>query len=146
MSPDCASAVCMSSRSTISTQMETSPLADAEFRERIPYHRGITLIAEARQTPDVDERAALFDKASQELDEFVTANPESPASAEALLELANVLVDQAKQLLRRPAKCRTKPPTPSNAKNSAKKPAVCSRMPSLASGRLSNFTRPRSIE
>ena len=81
------------------TQMETSPLADAAFRERIPYHRGITLIAEARQTPDVDERAALFDKAWQELDRFVTANPDSPASAEALLELTNVLVDQAKQLI-----------------------------------------------
>ena len=81
------------------TQMETSPLADAAFRERIPYHRGITLIAEARQTPDVDERTALFDKASTELEQFVTANPDSPSAAEALLELANVLVDQAKQLI-----------------------------------------------
>ena len=80
-------------------QMETSPLADAEFETRIPYHRGITLIAEARQTPDVDERTALFDKASKELEQFVATNPDSPAAAEALLELANVLVDQAKQLI-----------------------------------------------
>jgi tetratricopeptide (TPR) repeat protein len=81
------------------TQMRTSRLADAEFRDRIPYHRGITLIAQARQTPDVDERTKLFEKASRELEQFVAANPENPASAEALLELANVLVDQAKQLL-----------------------------------------------
>jgi hypothetical protein len=81
------------------TQMETSRLADDKFRERIPYHRGVTIIAEARQTADVDERTALFEEARRELDQFVTANPESPVAAEALLELANVLVDQAKQLL-----------------------------------------------
>lgn len=81
------------------TQMRTSRLADAEFRDRIPYYRGVTLIAQARQTPDVEERTRLFEKASQELEQFVAANPENPASAEALLELANVLVDQAKQLL-----------------------------------------------
>jgi hypothetical protein len=80
-------------------QMETSPLGDAAFRERIPYHRGVTLIAQARQSPDADQRAALFQQASRELDQFVAANPASPASAEALLELANVLVDQAKQSL-----------------------------------------------
>jgi hypothetical protein len=80
-------------------QMETSRLAAKEFQMRIPYHRGVTLIAEARATPDVDERARLFEKASQELERFVEANPESATSAEALLELANVLVDQAKQLI-----------------------------------------------
>jgi tetratricopeptide (TPR) repeat protein len=83
------------------SQMESSRLADAEFKARIPYHRGITLIAEARQTPDVDERTALFDKASKELEAFVATNPDSPAAAESLLELANVLVDQAKQLIAR---------------------------------------------
>lgn len=81
------------------TQMETSRLAPADFRERLPYHRGVTLIALARQTPDVDQRTALFDQASQELERFVAANPDSAASADAVLELANVLVDQAKQLL-----------------------------------------------
>src|SRR3990172_9024656 len=34
------------------SQMETSRLADAAFRERIPYHRGVMLIAQARQTAD----------------------------------------------------------------------------------------------
>lgn len=81
------------------SQMETSPLADAAFRARISYHRGVTLISQARQTPDADQRAALFRQASQELDQFVAANPQSPAAPEALLELANVLVDQATQSL-----------------------------------------------
>jgi tetratricopeptide (TPR) repeat protein len=80
-------------------QMANSPLADAEFRQRIPYHRGMTLIAEARQTPELERRTALFGQASQELEQFVQAHPDQPAAAEALLELANVLVDQAKQLL-----------------------------------------------
>ena len=80
-------------------QMETSRLADAEFKGRIPYHRGLTLIAKARQTPDVDQRAALFEQASRELQQFVADSPESPAAAESLLELATVLVDQSKQLL-----------------------------------------------
>lgn len=81
------------------TQMETSRLADDKFRERIPYHRGVIIIAEARQTADVDDRTLLFEKARLELERFVSANPDSPVAAEALLELANVLVDQAKELL-----------------------------------------------
>ncbi len=81
------------------TQMETSRLASAEFRERIPYHRGVTLIAQARETADIDQRKVLFEEASRELEQFVAAHPDSPSSADALLELANVLVDQAKQLL-----------------------------------------------
>ncbi len=60
------------------TQMETSRLADDEFRERIPYHRGLTLIAEARATPDVDQRATMFDTASKQLERFVASHPESP--------------------------------------------------------------------
>lgn len=80
-------------------QMETSPLATADFRERIPYHRGVTLIAQARQIADVDQRTELFEQAAKELEQFVAAHPDSPSSADALLELANVLVDQAKQLL-----------------------------------------------
>jgi len=81
------------------TQMETSRLATPEFRAAIPYYRGVALIAEARAIADVDERQALFDKASRELEQFVKAHPDSPTSADALLELANVLVDQARQLL-----------------------------------------------
>lgn len=80
-------------------QMETSRLATPEFRERIPYYRGAALIAQARAIADVDQRKALFDQASRELEQFVAAHPDSPTSADALLELANVMVDQAKQLL-----------------------------------------------
>lgn len=81
------------------TKMETSRLATPEFRERIAYHRGVTLIAQARAIADVEQRKALFQQASRELEQFVKAHPDSPASADALLELANVMVDQAKQLL-----------------------------------------------
>ncbi|MGD9635834.1 MAG: hypothetical protein AB7G28_21465 [Pirellulales bacterium] len=80
-------------------QMESSPLSTPEFRERIPYHRGVTLIAQARQIADVDQRTALFEQASRELEGFVSSHQDSPSSADAVLELANVMVDQAKQLL-----------------------------------------------
>ncbi len=80
-------------------QMESSSLTNAEFRERIPYHRGVTLIAQARQTPDIDQRATLLSEAWRELNQFATAQSDSPATADALVELSNVLVDQAMQLL-----------------------------------------------
>ena len=80
-------------------RMESSRLADAEFRRRIGYHRGVTLIALARQTVDEQQRADLLDRARAELEQYSTSNSDNAAGAEALVELANVLVDQAKQQL-----------------------------------------------
>jgi tetratricopeptide (TPR) repeat protein len=79
------------------SRMETSRLADAEFRRRIGYHRGVTLIALARQTVDPDQRADLLDRARAELEQYSANNSDNGSGAEALMELANVLVDQAKQ-------------------------------------------------
>lgn len=91
------------------SQMESSPLATAEFRERIPYHRGVTLIAQARQVAEVDQRTALFEQASRELEGFVSSHPDSSSSSDALLELANVMVDQAKQLIAQAAQIPDEP-------------------------------------
>src|SRR5262245_52847845 len=50
------------------SQMETSKLADTDFRQRISLLRGLTLLDEARQTPDRDKQAALLQKARIELE------------------------------------------------------------------------------
>lgn len=81
------------------SRMESSPLADAEFKRRIEFHRGRALVDLARATADRDQRVPLLDQAKQELEQFASANTDSIDGAEALTELANVLVEQGKQLL-----------------------------------------------
>jgi tetratricopeptide (TPR) repeat protein len=80
-------------------QMQSSPLADEAFRGRIDYHRAMIYVDQARRTPDADQRAELFDRARNDLDHFVAANPNNPSGAEALTDLANVFVEQGKVLM-----------------------------------------------
>lgn len=78
-------------------RMQSSPLAGREFKSRIPYHRGVTLIEISRQTVDSDARSQLLEEARAELQKFAAANPGSASGAEANAQLASVLVEQAKQ-------------------------------------------------
>lgn len=83
------------------SRMETSRLADEQFKRRIPYHRGVTLIALSRETVDPDARSKLLGEARAELNRFAAENPQSISAAEANVQLASVLVEQAKQRMAR---------------------------------------------
>src|SRR5262245_56166920 len=80
-------------------QMQTSPLADQAFRDRIGFHRGSILIDQARAMPDREQREALFDQAQSELDRLVTAHPDYGSGDEAQTDFANLLVEQGKVLM-----------------------------------------------
>lgn len=82
-------------------RMEKSPLADAQFKRRIPYHRGVSLIEISRRTVDPEARSRLLDQARAELVQFADANPDSVLAAEANVQLANVLVERARQSIAR---------------------------------------------
>jgi tetratricopeptide (TPR) repeat protein len=90
--------------------MKTSQAVDDEFREKIPYHRGVVLIEQSRQATDPATRTRLLDAARAELEQFAKSNPDNVKGAEANLELASVqllggqqLVAQMNQLSTEPA-------------------------------------------
>jgi tetratricopeptide (TPR) repeat protein len=77
--------------------IESSRLIDDDFRQQIPYHRGVTLIDQARQTGARDERARLLAEAREQLDNYSRANPDRPEGIEARGALASALVEHAKR-------------------------------------------------
>jgi tetratricopeptide (TPR) repeat protein len=81
------------------TQMESSPLATAEFKDIIPYERGVTLVQQAGGTRDLTERARVLDRAQQTLEEFVKRNTGHQLASSARSQLGNVIVERARMLV-----------------------------------------------
>jgi hypothetical protein len=79
-------------------QLQHSKLIDDDFRRNIPYHRGVVLLEQSRQTADPTARARLLDEAQTELRQFAEANPENVQGAEAQLQLANVQMTLGQQI------------------------------------------------
>ena len=80
-------------------RMESSPLADDQFRRKIPYHRGVVLIEQSRQTADPAERSRLLDEAQTQLQKFAGANPQGVEAADAQLQLASMQLERGQQLV-----------------------------------------------
>jgi tetratricopeptide (TPR) repeat protein len=80
-------------------RMDASRLADEQFRRKIPFHRGVVLIAQSRQSADPAVRARLLDEARLELEKFAGSNPEGVQGAEAQLQLATMQLERGQQLV-----------------------------------------------
>jgi tetratricopeptide (TPR) repeat protein len=80
-------------------RMKTSPLVGEEFRRQIPYHRGVVLIEQSRQSADPATRSRLLDQARAELEQFAQDNPDSIESAEAQMQLGTMQLDRGQQLM-----------------------------------------------
>ncbi len=74
-------------------------LATDAFKQRIPYERGVTLIAKWRETPSASERERLAAEVRSELNQYAKANPNSPLTAKALQQLAMLLTEMATRSL-----------------------------------------------
>jgi cellulose synthase operon protein C len=79
--------------------LRNSRAIDEEFRNQIPYHRGVALVEQSRLATDPALRARLLDEARSELENFTQANPENVLSAEAQLQLASVQMAEGQQLI-----------------------------------------------
>lgn len=79
--------------------MKTSQAVDEEFRKQIPYHRGVVLIEQSRQSTDPATRTRLLEAARSELARFAQSNSDNVQGAEANLELASMQMAQGQQLL-----------------------------------------------
>jgi tetratricopeptide (TPR) repeat protein len=80
-------------------RIQDSRLIDDKLRQQIPYHRGVVLLEQSRQSTDPAARGQLMDKARQELEQYVQKNANSVDAAEAQLQLGTMQLDAGQQLM-----------------------------------------------
>lgn len=78
-------------------QMQSSPLVDDSFRNKILYHQGVTLLEQSRHTVDPTAQARLLQDAQARLEKFAAENPGNISAAEAQMQLAMVFTEQGKR-------------------------------------------------
>ncbi len=79
--------------------MASSPLAPADFKERIPLHKVAVLLDEAGLIRDNDRLTSQLDRTEQILSEFIAANPATSLLAEAQEQRARIFMARAGRLL-----------------------------------------------
>lgn len=80
-------------------RMSTSQLVTAEFKNEIPYRRGMLLVSSARATRNAALRKTSLNAARKAFEEYVSSNARGSTSALARNQLSNILVEQARALM-----------------------------------------------
>ncbi len=78
------------------TDMETSRLAPAEFREIIPFESALTLVDSSRKQRDLEVRFEFLDRAQQLLRQFLESQGSHPKAYAARSQLGNLIVERAR--------------------------------------------------
>lgn len=79
--------------------MRGSPLLSEAQKQQMSFDEGLVLVANARMENDAASKSKLLDQARDRFAEFIKNNPSNPNSANAELELGNVLVERGRSLL-----------------------------------------------
>ena len=74
--------------------LRQDPETPAEIRQSLEFEEGRTLINEATHATDPDVGKVKLDQAKLKIESFVKANPDSPRTTEALVDLANLLYER----------------------------------------------------
>jgi hypothetical protein len=74
--------------------LRQDPEIPAALKKNIEFEEGRTLIAEATHSQDPDISKVRLEQAKVKLDSFVQANPDSPQTTDALVELAHLLYER----------------------------------------------------
>ena len=82
-------------------EMEDSPLASDEFRERIPLHKVAVLLDEANLIRDPQRLTTQLEQTEQVLTEFISSGPRAELLAEAQEQRARIYMARASRLLNR---------------------------------------------
>jgi hypothetical protein len=82
-------------------RLRTDPHIPDEFKSRISYEEGTTLIAAAVADRDADQKSRYLNAARDKLGEFIKSSSDAGLKADAESQLGNVLVERAKMLLHR---------------------------------------------
>lgn len=72
-----------------------SRLVTDEFKQRVGYERGVTLLAKWQKTASATERRRIAQQIAAELKSFAQANPDSPLAPQAQRQLAVLLSNTA---------------------------------------------------
>ena len=83
---------------------ENNPNVPVQFKETLPYERGVTLVKGARLQRDSALREQQLDEGQQVLQQFVTAQPNHLLAVAARSELGNVIVERARSRVERSKK------------------------------------------
>ncbi len=76
-----------------------SGVASDEFKARIPYERGMTLMGKWRRPASSAERSRLATQIESELNAFAKSNPDSPLAGEARMQLGQMMLESASRIL-----------------------------------------------
>ena len=82
-------------------RLRTDPRIPDDFKSRISYEEGTTLIAAAVADRDADQKSRFLNLARDKLGEFIKGTSDEGLKADAESQLGNVLVERAKMLLHR---------------------------------------------
>jgi hypothetical protein len=75
---------------------QDNPNVPVQFKETLPYEKGVTLVKGARLQRDASLREQQLDEGQQVLQQFVTAQPNHLLAVSARSELGNVIVERAR--------------------------------------------------
>ena len=82
-------------------KLRDDPRVSEDFKKRISYEEGTTLIEAARTERDSDQKVKYLNAAREKLSQFVKSASDPVVQAEAESQLGNVLLERAKILLHR---------------------------------------------
>lgn len=74
--------------------MKDSPVLTADQKAVLPYEEALIYMGWARQERDLNQKNGLLDKAAERLQAFIQGNSAHPRTADAEMELGNVLVER----------------------------------------------------
>ncbi len=80
-------------------EMRTSNLVSADTRSIIPYEEGRTLVDQARDEQDVNQKTKQLEAASEKLDLFIKSNSAHPMVGAASMQRGNVIVERGRMAL-----------------------------------------------
>jgi hypothetical protein len=83
---------------------QNNPNVPVQFKETLPYEKGVTLVKGARQQRDPALREKQLDEGQQVLTQFVTSQPNHLLSVAARSELGNVIVERARSRVEKSSK------------------------------------------
>jgi tetratricopeptide (TPR) repeat protein len=75
---------------------KTNPAVPKQFKDKIPYELGVTLVRGARSQRDPNLREKQLDDGQKVLNEYVAGNPNGLLAISARSELGNVIVERAR--------------------------------------------------
>lgn len=75
---------------------QNNPNVPVQFKETLPYEKGVTLVKGARLQKDPALRERQLDEGQQTLQQFVTSQPNHLLAVSARSELGNVIVERAR--------------------------------------------------